>query len=122
MLVVTPLTESRDRMMKDRLNWSSVSLLLALLLQPIVTPLRAAEVAAADPGARGVRQQLSIGYSLLYGEGTGVHKRARLLSFKSKSEEMSQATDVLMKYYKGLAERMEKLAKQFPAVRLDAKT
>jgi hypothetical protein len=65
------------------------------------------------------RAQLSIGYSLLYQEADGIPKLKWLLLFKDKPEAMSKLTDGLVSYYQQLAETMEKLSKQFPAMRID---
>lgn len=65
------------------------------------------------------RAQLSIGYSLLYQEADGLPKLQWLLMFKDKSSDMGQLTNELVKYYEQLAEDMRKLAKQYPAMRID---
>lgn len=65
------------------------------------------------------RAQLSIGYSLLYQEATGLPKLQWLLLFKDKSSDMGQLTNELVKYYEQLADDMRKLAKQYPGMRID---
>ena len=65
------------------------------------------------------RAQLSIGYSLLYQEADGIPKLDWLLMFKDKSDEMAQLTHDLVSYYKQLADTMQKLSKQYPAMRID---
>jgi len=65
------------------------------------------------------RAQLSIGYSLLYQEADGLPKLQWLLMFKDKSSDMGQLTNELVKYYDQLADDMRKLAKQYPAMRID---
>lgn len=70
------------------------------------------------PPSRGPREQLSIGYSLLYQEADGIPKLNWLIRFTNKPEEMSQVTDELVSYYKQLADRMEKLSQQYPAMQI----
>lgn len=106
---------------RSRIRVLSSSLILTTFLLSISSMLALAAEGSAAAAPHEARRQLSIGYSLLYQEAKGIPKLDWLLSFKSKDEAMSQVTDALMKYYKGLAERLEKLAAQFPAVRLDAK-
>jgi hypothetical protein len=74
----------------------------------------------AEPG-KGSRDQLAIGYSLLYQEADGIPKLKWLIRFKDKPEEMSKVTDELVNYYQQLAQTLEKLSKQFPAVRINVK-
>jgi hypothetical protein len=65
------------------------------------------------------RAQLSIGYSLLYQEADGIPKLDWLLMFKDKPEEMAQVTHDLVSYYQQLADTMQRLSKQYPAMRID---
>ena len=65
------------------------------------------------------RAQLSVGYSLLYQEADGIPKLKWILMFKDKPEEMAQLTAELMDYYQRLADTMERLSKQYPAMRID---
>jgi hypothetical protein len=65
------------------------------------------------------RAQLSIGYSLLYQEADGIPKLKWILMFKDKPEEMGRLTDELVSYYQQLADTMQGLSKQYPAMRLD---
>jgi hypothetical protein len=65
------------------------------------------------------RTQLSIGYSLLYQEADGIPKLKWLLMFKEKPREMARLTDDLTGYYRELAQRMRKLSKENPAMRID---
>jgi len=67
----------------------------------------------------GPRDQLSIGYSLLYQEADGIPKLKWILMFKDKPEEMGRLTDDLVSYYKQLADTMQRLSKEFPAMRID---
>lgn len=65
------------------------------------------------------RKQLSIGYSLLYQEADGIPKLKWILMFKDKSEAMGRVTKDLISYYQQLADTMQKLSKQYPAMRID---
>jgi hypothetical protein len=65
------------------------------------------------------RKQLSIGYSLLYQEADGIPKLKWILMFKDKPEEMGRITNDLVGYYRQLADTMQKLSKQYPAMRID---
>jgi hypothetical protein len=65
------------------------------------------------------RAQLSIGYSLLYQEAEGIPKLKWLLMFKDKPEEMARVTNDLISYYQQLADTMQRLSKQYPAMRID---
>ena len=65
------------------------------------------------------RTQLSIGYSLLYQEADGIPKLKWLLMFKDKPEEMARVTNELVSYYQQLADTMQRLSKQYPAMRID---
>lgn len=78
-----------------------------------------AEPASPDKGQRG---QLAVGYSLLYQEADGIPKLNWLIRFKDKSDDMAQVTNELVGYYQQLAGTLDKLSKQFPAVRLDVRT
>jgi hypothetical protein len=79
--------------------------------------LTAASKPATDRNAS--RAQLSIGYSLLYQEADGIPKLKWLLMFKDKPEEMARLTNDLIGYYQQLAETMQRLSKQYPAMRID---
>jgi hypothetical protein len=74
------------------------------------------------PQTKETRAQLAIGYSLLYQEADGIPKLKWLLMFKDKPEEMSRVTDDLVTYYQQLADNLQKLSKQYPAVRLGVTT
>ena len=71
------------------------------------------------PDKNAPRAQLSIGYSLLYQEADGIPKLKWIFMFKHKPEEMGQVTNELVSYYQQLAETMQRLAKQYPAMRID---
>jgi hypothetical protein len=71
------------------------------------------------PDKNAPRAQLSIGYSLLYQEAEGIPKLKWILMFKDKPEEMARLTNELVGYYQQLAETMQELSKQYPAMRID---
>jgi len=71
------------------------------------------------PDKTSPRTQLSIGYSLLYQEADGIPKLKWILMFKDKPEEMGRLTSELISYYQQLAETMQKLSTQYPAMRID---
>jgi hypothetical protein len=71
------------------------------------------------PDNNAPRTQLSIGYSLLYQEADGIPKLKWLLMFKDKPEEMGRLTNELIGYYQQLAETMQRLSRQYPAMRID---
>src|ERR1017187_8248428 len=65
------------------------------------------------------RAQLSIGYSLLYQEADGIPKLKWIFMFKDKPEEMGRVTNDLVSYYQQLADTMQRLSKQYPAMHID---
>src|ERR1700761_4588600 len=69
--------------------------------------------------SKDARTQLAIGYTLLYQEADGIPKLNWLLMFKEKSSPMAELTSEIVTYYRGLADRMQTLSKQYPAVRID---
>ncbi len=71
------------------------------------------------PDKNAPRAQLSIGYSLLYQEADGIPKLKWIFMFKEKPEEMGRLTNDLVSYYQGLADTMQRLSKQYPAMRID---
>lgn len=71
------------------------------------------------PDKNAPRAQLSIGYSLLYQETDGIPKLKWIFMFKDKPEEMGRVTNELVSYYQQLAETMQRLSKQYPAMRID---
>jgi type IV pilus biogenesis protein CpaD/CtpE len=68
------------------------------------------------------RAQLSIGYSTLYQEADGIPKLKWILMFKDKPEDMGRVTDDVMSYYQHLADTLQSLSKQYPAMRIDVVT
>jgi len=71
------------------------------------------------PDKNAPRAQLSIGYSLLYQEADGIPKLKWIFMFKDKPEEMGRLTNDLVSYYQQLADSMQRLSKQYPAMRID---
>src|ERR1035441_3493528 len=72
------------------------------------------------PDKNAPRAQLSIGYSLLYQEADGIPKLKWIFMFKDKPEEMGRVTNDLVSYYQQLADTLQRLSKQYPAMRIDA--
>ena len=71
------------------------------------------------PDKNAPRAQLSIGYSLLYQEADGIPKLKWIFMFKDKPEEMGRVTNDLVSYYQQLADTLQRLSKQYPAMRID---
>jgi hypothetical protein len=94
----------------------------AAVLMTLAACSHLADPKHSAPQTKETRSQLAIGYSLLYQEADGIPKLKWLLMFKDKPEEMSRVTDDLVTYYQQLAESLQKLSKQYPAVRLDVTT
>jgi hypothetical protein len=97
-------------------------LALATLLFAIVGCSHLSDTAKPPPDSGTPREQLSIGYSLLFQEADGIPKLKWILMFKDKPEEMGRVTSDLMGYYQQLAASMRKLADEYPAMRIDVKT
>lgn len=74
---------------------------------------------AATPDTHGAREQLSIGYSLLYREADGIPKLKWIFMLKDKTHEMGRLTNDLVSYYEHLAESMKTLSEKYPAMRID---
>ena len=68
---------------------------------------------------RAPRAQLSIGYSLLYQEAEGIPKLKWIFMFKEKPEETGRLINELVSYYQQLADTLQRLSKQYPAMRID---
>ncbi len=92
---------------------------MALLLA-IAVGGQVGEAKSLDSDKSRQREQLSIGYSLLYQEADGIPKLKWILLFKDKSAEMGRTTQALVTYYQKLAETMRTLSKEYPAMRIDA--
>jgi hypothetical protein len=101
------------------------STLLATATALLLTFAASSRSSDAPPPAShnsAARKQLSIGYSLLYQEADGIPKLKWILMFKDKPEEIGRITNDLIGYYQQLAVTMKKLAKQYPAMRIDVPT
>ena len=91
----------------------------AALLLTLAACGQLSDTTKPTPDKNAPRAQLSIGYSLLYQEADGIPKLKWILMFKDKPEEMGRLTNDLIDYYQQLAETMQKLSKQYPAMRID---
>jgi hypothetical protein len=116
------LSASDTRKRAVQLGWTCsrfLSVIATAMLLTLAMSSRSSEQSAAD---KSPRKQLSIGYSLLYQEADGIPKLKWLLMFKDKPEEMGQITTDLINYYQQLADTMEKLSKQYPAMNINVAT
>ncbi len=89
------------------------------LLLTLAACSHSGDVKKPGPEAKGTRAQLSIGYTLLFQEADGIPKLKWILMFKDKPEEMGRVTSDLFSYYRQLAETLQSLSKQYPAMRID---
>jgi hypothetical protein len=96
------------------IRFVATSLLLTLTACSQLSDSRKPTLAKNAP-----RAQLSIGYSLLYQEADGIPKLNWILIFKDKPEEMARLTNDLVSFYRQLADTMQRLSKQYPAMRID---
>jgi len=96
---------------------SLVRAIAVTVLLTLASSRQASEALQSDPKA--ARKQLSIGYSLLYQEAETIPKLKWILMFKDRTQDMGRITNDLMAYYAKLADSMERLSKQYPAVRID---
>ena len=97
-------------------------LLVPILLVALAACEHFGQHSAAATPEKNARGELSVGYSLLYQEADGIPKLNWLIRFKDKSDEMSQTSRDLVAYYQQLADSLQNLSKQFPAVHLDVRT
>lgn len=95
-------------------------IIAAALLLVFALSAQGAEAEKSGLQDSDTRVQLSVGYSLLYQEASGISKLKWLLKFKDKTSQMGQLTHDLLDYYQRLADTMEKMSKQYPAMRIDA--
>ena len=93
--------------------------IVSSLLLTLVACSQLSDTRKSVPDQNASRAQLSIGYSLLYQEADVIPKLKWILMFKDKPEEMGRLTDDLVKYYRELADTMQRLSKQYPAMRID---
>jgi hypothetical protein len=91
----------------------------AALLLTLAACSQLSDTRRPPPDKSAPRAQLSIGYSLLYQEADGIPKLKWILMFKDKPEEMARVTHELVSYYQQLADTMQRLSKQYPAMRID---
>jgi hypothetical protein len=97
-------------------------LVAATLLPALAACSHFGHPAKPVPNRNAPRAQLSIGYSQLYQEADGIPKLEWLLMFKDKSQDMGRMTNDLIGYYQQLADTLQRLSKEFPALRIDATT
>ena len=107
----------------DTLNAPRRSTLIRFVATTLLLTLAAcshlSDTRKPPPDKSAPRAQLSIGYSLLYQEADGIPKLKWILMFKDKPEEMGRVTNDLVSYYQQLADTMQRLSKQYPAMRID---
>jgi hypothetical protein len=96
-----------------------IRLVATALLLTLAACSQLSDTRKAAPDKNAPRAQLSIGYSLLYQEADGIPKLKWIFMFKDKPEEMGRVTNDLVGYYQQLADTMQRLSKQFPAMRID---
>ena len=99
-----------------------IRIVAASLLLTLAACSQLCETRKPAPDKNAPRAQLSIGYSLLYQEADGIPKLKWLLMFKDKHEEMGRLTADLVSYYQRLADTLQRLSKQYPAMRIDVTT
>ncbi len=96
-----------------------ISLVSTALLLTLAACSHLSDTRKPTPDKSAPRAQLSIGYSLLYQEADGIPKLKWIFMFKDKPEEMGRLTDDLVSYYQQLADSMQRLSRQYPAMRID---
>jgi hypothetical protein len=101
---------------------SLVRFVATALLLTLAACSQLSDARKPTPNKNAPRAQLSIGYSLLYQEADGIPKLKWILMFKDKPEEMGRLIDDLVSYYQQLADNMQRLSKQYPAMRIDVTT
>ena len=96
-----------------------IRLVATALLLTLAACSQLSDTRKPAPDKNAPRAQLSISYSLLYQEADGIPKLKWIFMFKDKPEEMGRVTNDLVSYYQQLADTMQKLSKQYPAMRID---
>jgi hypothetical protein len=96
-----------------------IRLVATALLLALAACSQLSDTKKPTPGNNAPRAQLSIGYSLLYQEADGIPKLKWVFLFKDKPEEMARVTNDLASYYQQLADSMQRLSKQYPAMRIN---
>ncbi len=104
----------------ERCSHGLICWVAAALLPTFASCGHLSDAGKSVPGKYGPRAQLSIGYSLLYEEARGIPKLKWILMFKDKTGEMARVTDDLVNYYQQLADTLQRLSTQYPAMRIDA--
>jgi predicted small lipoprotein YifL len=105
--------------MKGALRSRPSRVVVAALLMGLAACGHLSDTKKPPPDKNSPRTQLSIGYSQLYQEADGIPKLKWILMFKDKPEEMGQVTNDLISYYQQLADTMQRLSGQYPAMRID---
>lgn len=67
------------------------------------------------------REQLAIGYAILYGHADGIPKFKWLLMLKKESDEFNEVRSHVIAYYEDLAKTLERLSNEYPAVKIHTK-
>lgn len=96
-----------------------IRLVATALLLTLAACSQLSDTRKPPPDKNAPRAQLSIGYSLLYQEADGIPKLKWIFMFKDKPEEMGRVTNDLVSYYQQLADTMQRLSMQYPAMRID---
>src|SRR5450755_2978064 len=96
-----------------------IRLVATALLLTVAACSQLSDTRKPAPDKKAPRAQLSIGYSLLYQEADGIPKLKWIFMFKEKPEEMGRLTNDLVSYYQQLADTLQRLSKQYPAMRID---
>jgi predicted small lipoprotein YifL len=96
-----------------------IRLVATALLLTLAACSQLSDTRKPPPDKNAPRAQLSIGYSLLYQEADGIPKLKWIFMFKDKPEEMGRVTNDLVGYYQQLADTMQRLSMQYPAMRID---
>jgi hypothetical protein len=96
-----------------------IRIIATALLLTLTACSQLSDTRKPTPDKSDPRAQLSIGYSMLYQEADGIPKLKWILMFKDKPEEMGKVINDLVSYYQQLAATMQRLSKQFPAMRID---
>jgi hypothetical protein len=75
----------------------------------------------SDCPQRSLRDELNVGYSLLYEQADGLSKLKWLVWLKHDTETFEHTVKPVIGYYESLADQLENLPKLYPAVRIDLK-
>src|ERR1035437_1320145 len=116
-LITSPRANLSERYAPRRL--ALIRFVVTALLLTLTACSHLRDTRKPPPDKNAPRAQLSIGYSLLYQEADAIPKLKWIFMFKHKPEEMGQVTNDLVSYYQQLADTMQRLSKQYPAMRID---